>query len=179
MTFQRASRILIRLNTLNKQQSRRSSAAKPNTHRQMDQLLYDKRCSANLSEITNLGFALAQIIVATGAKPLLADIIRAMASDGDEIVMAAPCWPSHVGMVELAGATPVFVTTTQDDGFVMDPDRLSATLGKNTRGIILCAPSNPTGAVYSSESLLALAEVLRRHPDIWIITDGSLRAYYL
>ncbi|HFC04463.1 MAG TPA: aminotransferase class I/II-fold pyridoxal phosphate-dependent enzyme, partial [Rhizobiales bacterium] len=65
----------------------------------------------------DLHFDLAQIIVATGAKPLIADIIRAMAGPGDEIVLATPCWPSHTGMIELAGAEPVFVKAEQDDGF--------------------------------------------------------------
>ena len=119
----------------------------------------------------NLAFNLEQIIVATGAKPLLADIIRAMAGPGDEITLAAPCWPSHVGMIELAGATPVFVKTTQGDGFIMQPDQLEQNITPKTRAIILCAPSNPTGAVYSRQALLDIADVLTKHPDLWIITD--------
>ncbi len=119
----------------------------------------------------DLRFDLGQIIVATGAKPLIADIIRAMASQGDEIVLAAPCWPSHVGMIELAGAKPVFVKADQADGFILQPEKLAASISKNTRAILLCSPSNPTGAVYSSQDLLAIAEVLHRYPDLWIITD--------
>jgi len=119
----------------------------------------------------NLEFQLEQIIVATGAKPLLADIIRAMASTGNEIILTAPCWPSHVGMIELAGATPVFVKAGQSDGFIMKPDQLENAISAATRAVILCAPSNPTGAVYSSQALLDIAEVLRKYPDIWIITD--------
>jgi len=119
----------------------------------------------------NLAFNLEQIIVATGAKPLLADIIRTMASHGDEIVLAAPCWPSHVGMIELAGAAPVFVTTSQGDGFIMKTDQLDRAITAKTRAVLLCAPSNPTGAVYCRKTLHDIAEVLRKHPDIWIITD--------
>ncbi len=119
----------------------------------------------------NLGFELEQIIVASGAKPLLADIIRMIAGDGDEIALARPCWPSHVGMIELAGAKPVFVNTLQEAGFIMSPENLSAALTDRTRALLLCAPSNPTGAVYSSQALLAIAEVIRKHPDLWIITD--------
>ncbi len=119
----------------------------------------------------NLGFGLEQIIVASGAKPLLADIIRTIAGEGDEIVLARPCWPSHVGMIELVGAKPVFVDTSQEAGFVVSPENLSAVLTHRTRAILLCAPSNPTGAVYSSQALLAIAEVIRKHPDLWIITD--------
>ncbi len=119
----------------------------------------------------NLRFGLEQIIVASGAKPLLADIIRTIAGESDEIALARPCWPSHVGMIELAGAKPVFVDTSQEAGFIMSPENLSAVLTHRTRAILLCAPSNPTGAVYSSQALLAIAEVIRKHPDIWIITD--------
>ena len=119
----------------------------------------------------NLGFALEQIIVATGAKPLIADIIRAMAGPGDEIVLAAPAWPSHVGMIELAGAEPVFVKAGQAGGFIMQPEHLAAAITAKTRAIVLCSPSNPTGAVYGQDALLAIAEVLRKHPDLWIITD--------
>jgi len=123
------------------------------------------------SRDNNLDFALEQIIVATGAKPLLADIIRAIAAQGDEIVLAAPCWPSHVGMIELAGATPVYVKTGQESRFIMSPDDLSAAINNKTSAIILCSPSNPTGAVYDEQALRALADVLKKHPDVWIITD--------
>lgn len=119
----------------------------------------------------NIGFSLDQIIVASGAKPLLADIIRTIVSRGDEVVLAAPCWPSHVGMIELTGASPVYVNTSQEDGFVLNPDNLSAVLTSRTRAVLLCAPSNPTGTVYSRQALLEIAEVLRQHPDLWIITD--------
>ncbi len=119
----------------------------------------------------NLGFGLEQIIVASGAKPLLADIIRTIAGDGDEIVLARPCWPSHVGMIELSGAKPVFVDTSQETGFIMSPESLSAVLTDRTRALLFCAPSNPTGAVYSSQALSAIAEILRKYPDLWIITD--------
>ncbi len=119
----------------------------------------------------NLGFKLEQIIVATGAKPLIADIIRAMAGSGNEIMLAAPAWPSHVGMIELAGAEPVFVRAGQSDGFIMGPEQLAAAITSKTRAVLLCSPSNPTGAVYGQEALLVIAEVLRKFPDLWIITD--------
>ena len=119
----------------------------------------------------NLKFATNQIIVATGAKPLLADIIRALVAPGEEIVLAAPCWPSHVGMINLAGARPIFVKTKQQDGFIMDAQELSSVITNNTKAVLLCAPSNPTGAVYSKDELLEIAQVLRQYPDLWIITD--------
>ncbi|HUR43849.1 MAG TPA: pyridoxal phosphate-dependent aminotransferase [Aestuariivirga sp.] len=118
-----------------------------------------------------LTFLLAQIIVASGAKPLLADIIRTLASEGDEIALAAPCWTSHTGIIELAGARPVYVATGQQQGFKMTPGALAAALSAHSRAVVLCSPSNPSGATYSATELIALAEVLRLRPDVWIITD--------
>ena len=118
-----------------------------------------------------LTFTLQQIIVASGAKPLLADIIRTLASEGDEIVLAAPCWTSHTGIIELAGARPVYVATGQQQGFKMTPGALAAALTARSRAVVLCSPSNPSGATYSATELAALAEVLRLRPDVWIITD--------
>ena len=127
----------------------------------------------------DLGFALGQIIVASGAKPLLADIIRTLATDGDDIVLTAPCWPSHVGMIELAGARPVCVATTQADGFRMAPERLAEALSNQTRAVLLCSPSNPSGAIYPQQELQAIAEILRRHPRSVDHHRRSLRAHRL
>ena len=118
-----------------------------------------------------LTFTLAQIIVASGAKPLLADIIRTLASEGDEIVLAKPCWTSHTGIIELAGAKPVYVATRQQQDFKMTPGALEAALTAHSRAVVLCSPSNPSGATYSATELTALAEVLRQRRDVWIIAD--------
>ncbi len=119
----------------------------------------------------SLTFTLPQIIVASGAKPLLADVLRALASDGDEIVLAAPCWTSHAGIIELVGAKPVYVTASQAQGFKMTPGGLADALTARSRAVVLCSPSNPSGATYSEAELLDLAGVLRLHPNLWIVTD--------
>ncbi len=119
----------------------------------------------------DLTFTLPQIIVGSGAKPLLADIVRTLASEGDQIVLAAPCWTSHVGIIELAGAKPVCVTASQAQGFKITPGALADALTVRSRAVLLCSPSNPTGATYSESELAALAEVLRPRPDLWIVTD--------
>jgi aspartate aminotransferase len=119
----------------------------------------------------NLDFLLQQIIVASGAKPLLADIIRTLASEGDEVVLARPCWTSHIGMIQLVGAKPTYVTTTQAQGFKMTSEGLAEILSPRTRVVVLCSPSNPSGAVYSETELSAIADVLRTRPDVWILTD--------
>ncbi|MBC8036155.1 MAG: pyridoxal phosphate-dependent aminotransferase [Rhizobiales bacterium] len=116
-------------------------------------------------------FALQQIVVGSGAKPLLADIIRTLASDGDEILLAAPCWTSHAGIIELSGAKPIYVTASQAQGFKITPGALADALTARSRAVVLCSPSNPSGATYSDIELAAIAEVLRLRPDLWIITD--------
>jgi aspartate aminotransferase len=119
----------------------------------------------------NLEFKSDQIIVASGAKPLLADILRTIAGGGDEIALARPCWPSHVGMIEICGAKPNYVDTCQDEGFIMKPEKLAAVLTNRTRVLLLCAPSNPTGAVYPPDTLMEIAEILRQYPEMWVVTD--------
>jgi aspartate aminotransferase len=118
-----------------------------------------------------LDYDQSEIVVGAGAKPLLAAAIQAVASQGDEIILTTPCWPSHLGMIELAEARPVRVPTSLDGGFKMSPGQLSAALTPRTRLVLLCSPSNPTGAVYSADELRELAEVLRTRPDIWVLTD--------
>jgi len=112
-----------------------------------------------------------QIVVGSGAKPLLFNALQAMLDPGDEVVIPTPCWPSHVGAVRLAGGIPVFAETGLDDGFKLTPEKLEAALGPRTACLILCSPSNPTGAGYSTEDLRGLAKVLLEHPDVWIISD--------
>jgi aspartate aminotransferase len=112
-----------------------------------------------------------EIVIANGAKPLLADAIRTIASPGCDVILAAPCWPSHIGMIEIAGASPRFVRTNMETGFKMTPAALAAAMTPATRAVLLCSPSNPTGATYSATELAQLAEVLGRHPDVWIVSD--------
>lgn len=123
------------------------------------------------SRDNHLDFQIEQIVAASGAKPLLADMIRTIAAEGDEIVLAAPCWTSHIGMIRLAGARPVLVPTDPSQGFRVTPDALTNALTSKTRAVLLCAPSNPSGAVYPDEEFAAIAEVLRQHKDVWVITD--------
>jgi aspartate aminotransferase len=112
-----------------------------------------------------------EIVIASGAKPLLADAIRTIASPGCDVVLQAPCWPSHIGMIEIAGASPRYVHTGMEAGFKMTPPALAAAMTSATRAVLLCSPSNPTGAAYSAAELAGLAEVLARYPDVWVISD--------
>jgi aspartate aminotransferase len=118
-----------------------------------------------------LNYSEDEIVVANGAKPLLADAIRTLANPASEVVLASPCWPSHVGMIEIAGAYPRFVRTTEDTGFKMTPEALGAAITPKTSVVLLCSPSNPTGATYTHAELEGLSAALARHPDVWIVSD--------
>ncbi|MDA7965345.1 aminotransferase class I/II-fold pyridoxal phosphate-dependent enzyme, partial [Ruegeria sp.] len=117
-----------------------------------------------------LSFTASEIIVCSGAKPLLAAAIQAVLNPGDEMILPVPLWASHLGMVQVVGGAPVLVDTT-DAGFKLTPDSLEAAITPRTRLLMICSPSNPTGAVYTAAELKALADVLQRHPRVNVISD--------
>ncbi|MBL4749954.1 MAG: pyridoxal phosphate-dependent aminotransferase [Amylibacter sp.] len=119
----------------------------------------------------SLDYTAAEIVISAGAKPLLATAMQAVLNTDDEVIIPTPAWPSHIGMVEVCSANPVMVPTTHEDGFKLNAATLAAAITPKTKLLLLCSPSNPTGAVYSAKALADLAEVLRRHPDILVISD--------
>ncbi len=118
-----------------------------------------------------LEYSSAQIVISAGAKPLLATAMQAVINSDDEVIIPTPAWPSHIGMVEVCSGKPVMVATTHEDGFKLNATALEAAITPKTKLLLLCSPSNPTGAVYSAKALADLAEVLRRHPNILIVSD--------
>ena len=112
-----------------------------------------------------------QIHVAPGGKPVIFNALVATLNPGDEVVIPAPYWVSYPDMTLLAGGEPVFVTGEEADGFKLRPEVLEAAITPRTKWLILNSPSNPTGAAYTRDELVALADVLRRHPQVWILTD--------
>jgi aspartate aminotransferase len=111
-----------------------------------------------------------QVVVGCGAKHVLFNLAVVLFEPGDEVIIPAPYWVSYPEQVRLMGATPVIVPTTEADGFRVRPEALEAAITPRTKAVVLCTPSNPTGAAYSAADLLPLVEVLRRH-DCWIIVD--------
>src|SRR5262249_7387447 len=101
---------------------------------------------------------------------VLFNLALALYEPGDEVIIPSPYWVSYPEHVRLAGATPVIVPTTEEDGWRLQPAALAAAIGPRTKAIILCTPSNPTGAAYTAEHLLPLLEVVRAH-SCWIIVD--------
>jgi len=92
-------------------------------------------------------------------------------SAGDEVIIPGPYWASYPDMVKLAGGTPVFVLAGQNEKFKMRPEELDAAITAQTKWLMFCSPSNPTGAAYARDELRALADVLLRHPHVHILTD--------
>ena len=111
-----------------------------------------------------------EIVVSTGAKQSLFDLALALLDPGDEAIIPAPYWVSYPEQVTLLGAVPKIVQTTEADGFQLRAEALDAAIGPRTKALILCTPSNPTGAAYDEASLVALARVLRRR-SLWVIVD--------
>lgn len=118
-----------------------------------------------------LTYTPAQIHVAPGGKAVLFNALMATLSPGDEVIVPAPYWVSYPDMVLLAGGEPVEVVGVESDGFKLQPAVLEAAITPKTKWLILNSPSNPTGAAYTRAELEALAEVLRRHPQVWVMTD--------
>lgn len=118
-----------------------------------------------------LDYAPDQISVNSGGKHTLFNALMATVNPGDEVIIPAPYWVSYPDMVYLAGGTPVIVNAGMDTGFRMTPEALEAAITPRTKWLILNSPSNPTGAAYSRDQLRALADVLLRHPHVWIMAD--------
>jgi aspartate aminotransferase len=118
-----------------------------------------------------LDYAPENIIIGNGGKHVLFNALMSTVERGVEVIIAAPYWISYPEIVQLAGGTPRLVPCGADVGFKLTPGALEAAIGPATRWVILNSPSNPSGAVYSTDELAALAEVLLRHPDVAILTD--------
>ncbi len=111
------------------------------------------------------------IIVSTGAKQSIANMVLATVDDGDEVIIPTPYWVSYSEIVRIADAKPVLVRTTPENGFKMTPAELEAAITPATRLFMFSSPNNPTGAVYNEEELAALAAVFEKYPQIWIMSD--------
>jgi len=119
----------------------------------------------------NLDYAAEDILVSTGGKQCIYNLLQAIINPGDEVIIPAPYWVSYPDMVLLAEGTPVIVPTTADNHFRLAADQLERAITAKTRLLFLNSPSNPTGMCYSAEDLAALGAVLRRHPQVAIATD--------
>src|ERR1700681_4315704 len=118
-----------------------------------------------------LDYEPSQITVSNGGKQVLYNALVATLSPGDEVVIPAPYWVSYPEMVLLADGNPVPVACPQNYGFKMRPEDLDAAITPTTKWLILNSPSNPSGAAYTEADLRAVADVLLKHPHVWVMTD--------
>jgi len=126
---------------------------------------------AKFARENGLTYKTSQVHVAPGGKPVIYNALVATLNPGDEVVIPAPYWVSYPDMVRLAGGEPVSVPTEAATNFKLQPADLDAAITPRTRWLILNSPSNPSGGAYTRAELKALADVLLRHPQVWILTD--------
>jgi aspartate aminotransferase len=119
----------------------------------------------------NLDYALDEIMAANGGKQIIFNALMATCDAGDEVVIPAPYWISYADMAKVAAAKPVLVNCPQNNGFKLRPEDLDAAITPRTKWVMLNFPNNPTGAACSRAEMKALAEVLLRHPHVWVMTD--------
>lgn len=123
-----------------------------------------------LKEDNNLEYTTDEICATVGAKQAIFNSVMAIAGPGDEVILPIPCWVSYTEMIKFAGAKPVFVPVSEENGYDLDVDAIAKAITPNTRGIIICTPNNPSGAVYSEATLRELAKLAVEH-DFYIIAD--------
>lgn len=126
---------------------------------------------AKLKNENGLDYKPSQILCSNGAKQSVCNVIMAIVNAGDEVIIPAPYWVSYPDMVKLADGTPVFIGSTIENDFKITPEQLEAAITPQTRAIILCSPSNPTGSVYSKAELEGLKNVLLKHERVIVIAD--------
>ena len=124
-----------------------------------------------LKKENGLDYTTNEVIAGTGGKQGVCNTILALVNPGDEVIIPAPYWVSYPQMTKLAGGTPVIVRAGFEQDFKMTAEQLEAAITPKTKMLILCSPSNPTGSVYSQEELNALAEVILKHEDIFVLSD--------
>ena len=126
---------------------------------------------AKFARENGLTYKPSQVHVAPGGKPVIYNALLATLNPGDEVIVPAPYWVSYPEMVLMAGGEPVIAPCGPNSNYKLTPEALDAVITPRTRWIILNSPSNPTGAAYTKAELRGLAEVLLRHPHVWILTD--------
>lgn len=127
-------------------------------------------CS-KLSRENNLSYTPNQIVVSTGAKHSLMNVVLSVINPGDEVVIPAPYWVSYSSMVEFAGGKPVLVLAGIEQDFKVTPEQLEAHITPKTRLMIFSSPCNPSGSIYSKQELQAIAQMLDRHPQMYVVSD--------
>lgn len=126
---------------------------------------------AKFARDNNLTYKPSQVHVAPGGKPVIYNAFVSTLNEGDEVIIPAPYWVSYPEMAKLCGGTPVIVSCSPNAKYKLTPEALEAAITPKTKWLVLNSPSNPTGAAYTGAELQALGDVLKRHPQVWVLTD--------
>jgi len=126
---------------------------------------------AKFKRENGLDYKPSQVHVAPGGKPVIYNALVATLNPGDEVIIPAPYWVSYPDMVLLAGGTPVPIDTTAQSGFKLTPEALEKVITPRSKWLIINSPSNPSGGAYTRAELQAIADVLLKHPQVWVLTD--------
>ena len=126
---------------------------------------------AKLKNENGLDYTADEILVSNGAKQCVCNAVMALVNDGEEVIIPTPYWVSYPQMALLAGGVPVHIRAGIEQNFKITPEQLEAAITPRTRMLILCSPSNPTGSVYTRDELKALAEMVLRHDDLYVLAD--------
>lgn len=127
--------------------------------------------AAKFKRENGLDYKVSQVTVAPGGKPIIYNAMVATLNPGDEVIIPRPYWVSYPDMVLLAGGVPVFVDTTLENNFRVQPEDLEAAITDRTKWFIFNSPSNPSGAAYGRDDLKKLTDVLVKHEQVWTLTD--------
>lgn len=130
-----------------------------------------KAIAGKIKNEIGLDYTVKDVTVASGAKFIIFAALQMLCSPGDEVIINSPFWVSYPTMIELADGVPVIVECGEAEHFKMTPEKLERAITPKTKAFLFCSPSNPTGLVYTREELKALAEVLKRHPHVVVISD--------
>lgn len=130
-----------------------------------------KAISEKIKEELGFDYGVKQITVASGAKYIIFAALQMLCSPGDEVIIATPYWVSYPTMVELADGVPCIVECGEAENFKITPELLEKAINLKTKAFLFCSPSNPTGLQYTADELKALGDVLRKHPQVAIISD--------
>ena len=130
-----------------------------------------KAISVKFKRDNNLNYNFDQVVVSTGAKQSIANVILSMVNPGEEVIVPIPYWVSYIETIKLAEGIPVTIPTTIDSNFKISPEQLKKAITPKTKMIVFSTPCNPSGSVYNKAELKALADVIIQYPDLYVISD--------
>jgi aspartate aminotransferase len=130
-----------------------------------------KAVAAKLKNENGLDYDFSQIVVSTGAKQSIANVLLCLVNPGEEVIIPTPYWVSYSEVVKLTEGKSVFINTSVDQDFKISPEQLEAAITPKTKLFMFSSPCNPTGSVYSKSELEGLAKVFEKHPDVYILSD--------